>query len=354
MTTFGDRLFQFGGTPVGGDLLGLHGRGKIRWLDPDNGSDGNSGKKPDQAWQTLQYAADSLGYYKANADMNGYHDIIIRMPGVEEVDLPIRFDGGGVATDPGDSISTVSSLSGLRIWGDVLHAHTRMSSAGATAVGAGVSTIYVVRRQINFYGMSFAGRGTGARASGDGACIAYRVSSDATLDLGKHASGGGNFASVRGCNFRDDGSNDTTGIYSYGAGGLEISDCTFGYYNDSRGPEGIMIRGSATNNPFDIHIHNCKFHTCPVGIRFGAVTMTGGLVVSENYFFGCTKAFIFDSGHNNAKAGFIVNNRFSTATGSGSWTNNAGATGSTPAQVQADTNIEFAGNGYTDDAGPGV
>ena len=25
MTTFGDRLFQYGGAPVGGDLLGLHG-----------------------------------------------------------------------------------------------------------------------------------------------------------------------------------------------------------------------------------------------------------------------------------------------------------------------------------------
>jgi hypothetical protein len=335
MTTFGDRLFQLGGTPVGGDLLGLHGLGKIRFLDPDNGSDGNSGKTPDKAWQTLQYAADSLGYYKANADLNGYHDIIIRLPGVEEVTSSVRFDGGGVATDPGDSISVVSSLSGLRIWGDVLHAHTRQASAMAAA---DANTVVVVRRNINFYGLSFAGRGTGEQADGTGACLAYRVSNDATLDLGKHALGGGNFHTVRGCNFRDDGGNNTVGIYEFGAGGSEISECTFGYHSSTRGPTGIMIRGSATNNNFDIHVDRCLFRQCPVGVVLAAGTHSN-LAFTDNVFQSCTIGFQADSGCSGT--GIIAGSRFDVADGASAHDNNAGATGDTEANWNTDLDISF-------------
>jgi hypothetical protein len=341
MTTFGDRLFQYGGAPVGGDLLGLHGLGKIRWLDPDNGSDGNSGKKPEQAWATMQYAADQLGYYKANADMNGYHDILIRLPGVEEVTSSIRFDGGGSATGAGDSISVVSSLSGLRIWGDVLHAHTRQA---ASMAAAGANTIVVVRRQINFYGLSFAGRGTGEQGDGTGACITYRVSNDATLDLGKHASGGGNFHTVRGCNFRDDGGNNTVGIYEYGAGAAEILENTFGYNSAARGPTGIMIRGSATNNPFDIHIHNNIFRQCPVGIVLGAGTYQNTLI-TDNRFQTCTIGIQADAG-SAASTGMIDGCSFDVADGASAHDNNAGATGDTEANWNADNLILFTDRTY--------
>jgi hypothetical protein len=244
-----------------------------------------------ERFATMQYAADQLGYYKANADMNGYHDILIRLPGVEEVTSSIRFDGGGSATGAGDSISVVSSLSGLRIWGDVLHAHTRQASAMAAATA---NTIVVVRRQINFYGLSFGGRGTGQQGDGTGACITYRVSNDATLDLGKHALGGGNFHTVRGCNFRDDGSNNTVGIYEYGAGGSEIVECTFGYHSAARGPTGIMIRGSATNNVFDVDIVNCLFRQCPVGIVLGAGTHSN-ISIRDNVFQSNTIGIQADS-----------------------------------------------------------
>jgi hypothetical protein len=344
MTTVGDRLFQFGGAPVGSELLGLHGRGKVRWLDPDNGSDGNSGKKPEQAWKTLQYSADQLGYYKANADMNGYHDILIRLPGVEEVTSTVRFDGGGVATDPGDSISVVSSLSGLRVFGDVLHAHTRMASASAAADNV---TVLVVRRQINFYGLSFAGRGTGERGDGTGACLSYRVSNDATLDLGKHGSGGGNFHTVRGCNFRDDGGNDTVGIYEYGAGASEIIENTFGYNSAARGPVGIMIRGSATNNPFDIDIVGNLFRQCPKGIVMGAGTYQN-LTVRDNDFQTCTIGVQGDSGAGGT--GLFAGNRFDVAEGASAHDNNIGASGDTAANWNTDTAFVWTDTHYADNA----
>ena len=346
-TTFGGRLFQFGGTPVGGDLLGLHGKGKIRFIDPDNGDNGQSGKTPERAWETLQYAADQLGYYKANGDMDGYHDIIIRLPGVEEVDVPIRFDGGGVATDPGAYISTVSSLSGLKIWGNVLHAHTRMSDDSVTAA---TSTVIIVRRGINFYGMSFAGRGTGSRDDGLGACLSYLVDSNVATGtyLGHHQ--GGNFHTIHGCNFRDDGSNDTTGIYEFGAGACEIVECTFGYYAAARGPVGIVVRGSLTNNPFDINIRNNVFTHCPLGIDWRNATIPGGILVTDNMFTGNTLANRFTSFSCTGR-GLYANNRYDVAEDSAAAHTNTGSTNDTAA-VTTSTNVEFSGNWYTDDLKP--
>ena len=337
MTTFGDRLFQYGGAPVGGDLLGLHGLGRIRWLDPINGSDGNSGAKPERAWKTMQFAADNLGYYKAYGDMNGYHDIVIRLPGVEEVADEIRFDGNaGASTDPGAGISLVSSLSGLKIWGDVLTAHTRRDNSAVTAAS---NTVVVVRRMINFYGMSFAGRGTGEQALGNGACLTYRVNSGDT-GIGP---GGGNFHFVRGCNFRDDGGNNTVGIYEYGAGASQIIDCTFGYNAAARGPTGIMIRGSFSNNNFDVHVHNCIFRQCPVGVVLGAGTHQN-LLFTDNKFQSCTLGFQADSGCSGT--GMIDGTSFDVADGASAHDNNAGASGDTEANWNTDLDISFTEKTY--------
>ena len=169
MTTFGDRLYQFGGAPVGGDLLGLLGKGRVRFVDPVSGSDSNSGKTAERAWKTLQAAADKSGYENAsqNGDASGFQDVIIRLPGVEEVTATIDFDGG--SKEKGANIAVVASTSGQRIFGDVLGQHTRMASGSAAASNTVVEVLW---RAVSFYGLSFGNRGTGTRGSGDGACIA--------------------------------------------------------------------------------------------------------------------------------------------------------------------------------------
>lgn len=56
MTTFADGLYQYGGVPVGpGSILSLF-TGNWYFVDPVNGSDGNSGQSPARAMATL-YAA---------------------------------------------------------------------------------------------------------------------------------------------------------------------------------------------------------------------------------------------------------------------------------------------------------
>ena len=342
MTTFGDRVFQNGGTPVGGSLLSLLGVGNVRYIDPNSGSDGNTGKTPDRAWKTLQYAADQSGYSKANGDSTGKHDILLRMPGVEETSATIDFDGPDGSSTKGASIEVVATSSGLNPYGDVLGAHTRAAS------GHTDNLIEIVYRLISFYGLSFGGRGTGSSDTGVGALLAYRVEG---TDANIQTAGGGNFHTVMGCNFRDDGGNDVTGIYEYGAGAAQIIGNTFGYNAASRGPVGVVIRGSGTNNPFDVSIRDNYFKQCPLGIDFRAGTYQN-ILVENNLFQTNTLAMHFRSGM--SATGLVSNNRFSTATGSGSWTNDAGASGTTVAQVATDTGLEFAGNMYTDDDNVGA
>lgn len=64
MTTFGDRLYQLGGTPVGGSG-GFQGWWKddTYFVDYDNGSKNNGGKKPDDACKYLQDAIDLSGEF---------------------------------------------------------------------------------------------------------------------------------------------------------------------------------------------------------------------------------------------------------------------------------------------------
>lgn len=53
MTTFGDAVYQFGGAPVSSGGLPFPQTGKSFFVDPANGSDGNSGLKPSQAFATI-------------------------------------------------------------------------------------------------------------------------------------------------------------------------------------------------------------------------------------------------------------------------------------------------------------
>lgn len=59
MTTFADQVYQYGGMPVGVGGLPFPPTGKAFFVDPAVGSDGNSGKKPTEALDTL-YKAHSL------------------------------------------------------------------------------------------------------------------------------------------------------------------------------------------------------------------------------------------------------------------------------------------------------
>jgi hypothetical protein len=77
MTTFGDRLYQSGGIPVGGDVMGLVGDGVVYYVDPSSGDDGLPGTRPDRAFVTFKKAYDQI--------VDGRGDVIVRLPGTETI-----------------------------------------------------------------------------------------------------------------------------------------------------------------------------------------------------------------------------------------------------------------------------
>lgn len=82
MTTVSDALRQFGGVPVGLDLLGLAG-GDVYFLDPTNGNDSHDGKTPETAFATLPIAYAAL---TANQ-----HDILVYIAGTGSISLSAAF-----------------------------------------------------------------------------------------------------------------------------------------------------------------------------------------------------------------------------------------------------------------------
>lgn len=56
MTTFGDKVFEMGGVPVGG----VFSAGSGYFVRPSTGSDGNLGKSPDDAFKTIAYALSQM------------------------------------------------------------------------------------------------------------------------------------------------------------------------------------------------------------------------------------------------------------------------------------------------------
>jgi len=68
MTTFGDQVYQYGGMPVGGVMT----TGNVFFVSSVTGSDGNNGKKPSQAFATLDKAT--------NACTANKNDIVYIMP----------------------------------------------------------------------------------------------------------------------------------------------------------------------------------------------------------------------------------------------------------------------------------
>ena len=74
MTTFGDRLYQYGGMPVDSGKNPIFG--KVWFVDGTNGDANNGGRKPDDAYLTIQQA---ITAQIANTSSLG--DVIYVMPG---------------------------------------------------------------------------------------------------------------------------------------------------------------------------------------------------------------------------------------------------------------------------------
>ena len=136
MTTFSDQVYQYGGMPVNGELT----TGSVFFVSSVTGSDGNTGKKPSQAFATLDKATNSCTANK--------NDIVYIMPNHAETiaasttwvpDVAgVQYIGIGLGTDaPELTFSATSSTINVS-GGNNLIKNVRFV-AGISAVTQGVT-----------------------------------------------------------------------------------------------------------------------------------------------------------------------------------------------------------------------
>jgi parallel beta-helix repeat protein len=232
MTTFGDRLYQLGGIPVGG----YEGDGAVFYVDPSSGSASNSGTKPTDALASMQDAIDLCV-----ADRG---DTIIRMPGSEVTTAVINVNKAGI---------TIKAAT----YGIATNQPEKFSTYPGASYTSGPTMI--VSQPCAIYGIEVVGRNTTSAYTDTG------VDSGAAIVLiGEGGGYLGGFCHIANCRFVDWWGNDYGIELAAGAYNL-IENCVFEGY-----AAGVYMRSTASNNPQSNTVKNCRFETCVNGIEHRA------------------------------------------------------------------------------------
>lgn len=274
-TVFGDQVQQYGGVPVGGDLLGFMPRGKVYWVDPDNdtglSSDGNPGTDPTEPLRTTARAV-----ALATA---GRGDVIVLM-GSEDVATQIDF-----------------SKSGLTVVGMTYGAHpVNVGEANAALYAASTLTTaspVKVTAPTRFIGIEFWGRYT----SGGSVVIA-----------GEGGGFTGGWVSFENCRFPGWGT-AKYGIEGQAGAYILVKNCHFDGATSLTA--GIFLDSTASNNPTHWDIIGNRFDDCTSGIEVDTACTPHNILIKSNVFIDYTDAIKFV---NQAGDGLVADNWFETAT----------------------------------------
>jgi len=208
------------------------GDGKIFYVDPGNGSDNNSGEEAEDAFATLQAGID--------ATTSGRGDLILRLPGGEEVTETVAFNKSGIY------VKAVTYGVNPYASGELF------STYSAAAFTDGPAATITARCTID--GLGFASRDTGAT-----------FYSGAAMLIGGDGLAGQFGAHIVNCRFPKWGLDNRIGIAVEGTSDVIIENCDFegvGANFDS----GIYVQGATAN----ITIRGNHFRDCTQGIQFGA------------------------------------------------------------------------------------
>lgn len=210
--------------------------GRVFFVDPVNGNDGNNGSSPGTAFATTQVAV--------NACVADHNDIIIRMPGVERLgDVQLNLNVRGITiigvawNNPFQHEGVAAGGGGPAYWREV--------ALGAnSATGPAVE----ITQACTVVGMEFLAASTIA-LSGSRWMSAISI----------NGNGGGfnaGFCHIKRCRFPGWGLQGV-GICLRGTGYNLIEECTF----EECGEAGIMLESDVNNDNFN-YIKGCNFLGC--------------------------------------------------------------------------------------------
>jgi hypothetical protein len=288
MTTFGDQVFEYGGAPVGS------GRFSSPWathwfVDFDNGSASNGGKRPDDAYKTIQAAV--------TASTGG--DVIYIAPrqyqlgqGFRRYVEDITVTQGGTAGSGNVATNANKSLIGItqrQYPSDMVGVRTKYSTAGhggwnIEAPGTHLENIGVFAEDATTYAIFFESDGA-TRSKGWDGCSMYKV-----MVKGKEVrfSGGGGDVSIVNCKFqcKYDGTG-TPQLNLIGSAGtvnrMSVISCDF-IGGNANNYATAPVTGAAPVTSFVMR--DCHFSQDPDSgdfINFAGISNSG---VVTNCFFG--------------------------------------------------------------------
>jgi len=245
-------------------LGGIGGRGKVFYVDPDNGSNGYDGRSPGKAKASTQAAV--------NLCQEDRGDVIIRLPGTEQL-------GDGVLELNVRGIHLIG-LPNLNPMRPELCLVARFGADDTVATGDATGPAAIVTKPCEIAGMAFYADWTLDEG------VAYPGQSGADLELdGEEGGFAGNFCHIHHCEFP--GWGESGGIFLWAGSFNLIEECSFTGLTF-----GIKLGPTTSRNPTDNQIRRNRFAGCTYGIDGLATGTYHNMEVGpENTFYS-----------NNAKA----------------------------------------------------
>lgn len=294
-TTFSGRLFHLNGVPVG---MARMGDGEVFYHDPGNGNDANSGQKPTAAFASSQTAID--------ATVSGRGDVIIRLPGGEEVTETVLYNKSG--------ITVVAATYGVNRYasGELFSTY-----AATSFIDGPVAT---VTERCTIEGLGFVSRDAGSLFF-SGAAMLIGGEADAS-PFGVH---------ILNCRFPKWNFTNRIGLAIEGSSDTLIEGCDFegvGADFDS----GIYVQGAAAN----ISIIDNHFRDCTFAVLYGSFAGGGpDAIIRSNT---CVGSKLLSAG--STAPTIVADNWLMTATDSGSY--------STTVNALNAFGIQFSDNHYAE------
>ena len=208
------------------------GDGQVFYVDPSSGSAGAGGSAPDDAFSTLQAGIDAC--------VSGRGDVIMRLPGGEEVTQTVTFNKSGIY------VKAVTYGVNPKASGELFSTYAAASFTDGPAA--------TITSRCTIDGLGFVSRDTGAT-----------FWSGAALLIGGDGGAGQFGTHIKNCRFPKWGLDNRIGLAVEGTSDVIIENCDFeGVTADFA--SGIYVQGATAN----ISILGNVFRDCTQGIQFGA------------------------------------------------------------------------------------
>jgi len=306
MSTVGDGLYQYGGVPVGSSFAGYWGS-QVWFVDGDNGNDGQSGKKPTNAFATIA---------KAVTEMAAGDTIYVR-PRVPKADASDQevYEENQIIPYAKHSVSIIGTTNAGSVYGPKVRSDSSGYVFDVYAPSTRIENLSIHRMNSNggTGGVYLRGSSTWTAIAGSaGSMISnchIRYCAEAEKS-GVYIQGGHYFPVIQNCTFTNCDTNITIDNATGGIGrGAQVIGCNFMSHSGSAETVDPMVRlvgpmseflmkychfDQATllvdaNGAVDGIVSACNFHSSAA-----VVPSAGGTAADEGTgalrFIGCMDA----------------------------------------------------------------